>query len=317
VRAATVTVAVVSWNTRDLLLRCLDSLQDDVSAGRAEVWVVDNGSTDGSAAAAREHAPWATVLEAGRNLGFGSAVNLVARQTAGEWLACANADVALKPGALNALLSAGADGRVGCVAPRLLLPDGTTQHSIHPLPTIPFTLALNLGLHRLSPKLADHLCLDGFYDVERPRDVPWAIGAFLLLRRRAFEAVGHFDPRQWMYAEDLDLGWRLRGAGWRTRYEPRAIVDHVSGAATGPAFGDERVARFMRSTYAVMLRRRGPARTRIVAAINVAGARARIAWMAPLARVWPRWRRPLADSRMWASVHRQGLRSRSVLLREG
>ena len=313
---APVTVAVVSWNTRELLLRCLGSLAPEVDAGRAEVWVVDNDSVDCSAAAVRESAPWATLIETGSNLGFGRAVNLVARQTKSEWVACANADVALQPGTLAALIAAGAEPRVGCVAPRLVLPDGTSQYSLHSLPTIPFTAALNAGLHRVSRRLRESMLIPGLYDLDRARDVPWAVGAFLLLRRTAYEAVGGFDERQWMYAEDLDLGWRLRERGWVTRYEPRARVRHASGAATAAAFGDARLERFTRETYAVILRRHGLARTRITAAINLAGAAARAVWMSPLAAVAARWRGPLADNRQWLAAHRQGLRSRAALLAE-
>lgn len=309
-----VTVAVVSFNTRELLLRCLGSLAPEAERGLADVWVVDNASSDGSAQAAREHAPWAHVLEPGANLGFGAAVNLVCRQTAGEWLACANADTALEPGALEALLAAGGDPHVACVAPRLVLPDGSSQSSLHSLPTIPFTLAMNLGLHRLGGRTADRLLMPGRYDLERPRNAPWAVGAFLLLRREAFEAVGRFDERQWMYAEDLDLGWRLRDAGLRTRYEPRARVLHASGASTGTVFGHDLVPRFMRETYAVILRRRGLVRTWMTAGLNVLGAAARVAWMTPLARIAPRYRAPLADNRMWLRAHRQGLRSKAWLL---
>jgi len=300
---APVTVAVVSWNTRELLLRCLDSLAEDVRAGRAQVWVLDNGSADGSVQAARERAPWARVVALERNLGFGQAVNLVARQTESQWVACANADVALEPGALQALLDGGEDVRVGCVAPRLILADGTTQHSVYPLPTLGFTLAFNLGAQRLAPGLGDRLCLEGYWNPERDRAVPWAIGAFLLLRRTAFEAVGGFDERQWMYAEDLDLGWRLHDAGWLTHYVPGAHVRHAGGAATELAFAGERVQRYMSATYAVLARRRGRAISALTAAINVAGAAARIAWMAPLAVVGRRWRMPLAQTRMWLRVH--------------
>jgi N-acetylglucosaminyl-diphospho-decaprenol L-rhamnosyltransferase len=311
-----VTVAVVSWNTRELLLRCLTSLDPEVAAGRAQVWVVDNGSSDGSPQAAREHAPWAQVLEPGRNLGFGSAVNLVARRTQGEWLVAANADIALEPGALEALLAAGGSAHVGCVAPRLILPGGETQQSVHWLPTVPFALAFNLGLHRLSPRLADRLCLEGSWDVSSPRDVPWAIGALLLLRRAAFDAVGGFDERQWMYAEDLDIAWRLRAAGWTTRYEPLARVRHEASASTDPAFGDQKIARFMAATYAALLRRRGLARTWATAAINVAGAAARLVWMAPLARVSARWRGRRDVMRDWLAAHLRGLRPRAALLRD-
>jgi GT2 family glycosyltransferase len=312
-----VTVAVVSFNTRELLIRCLRSLEDDVHADRAEVWVVDNSSSDGSAPAARDEAPWARVLEPGTNLGFGRAVNLVASQTSGQWLMAANADIAVEPGALEAMLATGGDARAGCIAPRLVLPGGETQHSVFALPTIPFTLAFNLGLHRLSSRLADRLCLEGFWDPERARDVPWAIGACLLIRRAAFDAVGGFDGQQWMYAEDLDLGWRVRRAGWVTRYEPSARVLHESAAATARAFGEDRIDTFMAATYAVLLRRRGLARTWATAAINLGGAAVRQAWMSPLALARPRFRDLRASNRRWLGAHRKGLRALSTLRRDG
>src|SRR3954451_15774620 len=95
--AGPITVAVVSWNTRDLLRRCLNSLRDD----RLEVWVVDNSSDDGSARLVREEFPGVRLLALDENIGFGRAVNLVADQTASEWLLVANADVTLAPGALD------------------------------------------------------------------------------------------------------------------------------------------------------------------------------------------------------------------------
>ncbi len=307
-----VTVAVVSFNTRELLLRCLASLAADARAGRADVWVVDNCSSDGSAQAAGETAPWAHVVQPDGNLGFGSAVNLVAARTQGEWLLAANADIALAPDAIERMLDGAADPRVACVAPRLLLPDGTTQHSVHPFPTVPVSLLFNLGLHHLSGSLSDRLCLEGFWDPERPRAIPWAIGACLLLRRAAFDAVGGFDQQQWMYAEDLDLEWRLGRRGWIVRYEPRAHVRHESGAATGGAFGDERESRFMAATYAILRRRRGRLRTWATACINIAGAAARATWMTALAYPFSRWREPSARNRHWVKAHWRGVREPSL-----
>jgi N-acetylglucosaminyl-diphospho-decaprenol L-rhamnosyltransferase len=306
-----VTVAVVSWNTRELLLRCLGSLAADVESGRAEAWVLDNASTDGSATAARRFAPWARVIDNDANVGFGRAVNEIARRTRGEWLLAVNADAALEPGALGGLVTGGEDPRVGAVAPRLVLPTGVTQHSVHPFPTVPLTLAFNLGLHRLSARIGDRLCLEEFWDPERARVVPWAIGACLLLRRAAFDAVGGFDERQWMYAEDLDLGWRLAQRGWTTRFEPRARVRHESGAATGPAFGDQQRSRFLAATYAMLATRRGAMRMRATAAINIAGASGRVAWMTPLAWLAPRWRRPRAENRLWLQAHLEAVRAAS------
>ena len=280
-----VAVAVVSWNTRDLLRDCLRSL---AGQSLAEVWVVDNASQDGSAAMVAQEFPSVRLVASERNLGFGPAVNLVAAQTAAPWIAPANADVELRPSALRALLDAGErHPRAGILAPRLELPSGETQHSVYAFPTIPFTARFNLGFHR---RVGDRLCLEGFWDPSRERDVDWAIGAFLLVRRAAWDAAGGFDQGQWMYAEDLDLGWRAARAGWSTRYVPSARVLHHASAATTQAWGDERTLRWLRSTYAWMLRRRGLIRTRVTAAINVAGAYARA-------------RNPYF--RMWGGLHRR------------
>jgi N-acetylglucosaminyl-diphospho-decaprenol L-rhamnosyltransferase len=304
-----VTVAVVSFNTRELLLRCLASLGDDVRAGRARVVIVDNGSDDGSAAAARRFAPWVQVIERPDNPGFGAAVNLVARHSDSPWLIAANADVAPAPGALQELLAAAGDDAVGALAPRLVAADGSTQHSVWPLPTVALAALFALGLPRLWPALGERLCLEGRWDPEVARTVPWAIGAFLLLRRTAFDAVGGFDERQWMYAEDLDLGWRLRDRGYRTRYVPRALVAHSAGAATEPAFGDARRRRFTRAGYVVIARRRGPAAARLTAAVNVAGAAFRVVRWLPLGARGHRRRAALRESVSWLIAHLDGLGS--------
>ncbi|MBA3327829.1 MAG: glycosyltransferase, partial [Solirubrobacterales bacterium] len=207
--AAPVTIVVVSWNTRELLAACLDSLRPDVDAGLAEVCVVDNASDDGSADLAAHHAPWARVIASSSNLGFGPAVNLGAEGSTATWIAPANADIALHDGALAALLAAGGrEPRAGVLAPRLRMLDGATQHSVHPFPRLSTTLALTAGLPVILPALGRRAALEGFWDPEVPRRVDWAHGAFLLVRRDAWEQIAGFDPNQWMYAEDLDLCWR-------------------------------------------------------------------------------------------------------------
>lgn len=276
---APVAVAVVSWNTRDLLRECLRSFDGETLA---EVWVVDNASSDGSAEMVRAEFPAVRLIALDENAGFGPAVNCVAAKTSAPWIAPANADIVLRPGALRAMLDAGARlPRAGVIAPRLELPSGETQHSVYAFPTLPFTALFNLGFHR---RFGDRLCLEGHWDPSRERDVDWAIGAFLLVRRSAWDAVGGFDAQQWMYAEDLDLGWRIAKAGYTTHYVPAARVLHHASAATTQAWGDERTLRWLRSTYAWLLRRRGLARTRLTALINVLGAYARA--RSPYFRMW-------------------------------
>lgn len=271
--SAPVTIAVVSWNTRDLLARCLESLEPEAEHGNAEVWVVDNASDDGSPELVAERFPWARLVASEENLGFGRAVNLVARQTTSAWIAPANADVALHPGALDRLLATGAaDPQAGAVAPRLRLPNGRTQHSVFAFPTIPFSACLATAAFRFSPTIGDRMAFPGHWDTERARRVPWAVAAFLLVRRTAWDQIGGFDEHQWMYAEDLDLGWRLRDAGWVTRYEPRAAVEHEWAASTTQLFGRELAPHWQRSTYGCIARRRGTAYVRAVALLNLLGA---------------------------------------------
>jgi GT2 family glycosyltransferase len=290
--SAEVTVAVVSWNTRAELARCLRSLEPDARSGLASVWVVDNGSSDGSPELVRESFDWVALEEPGENLGYGAAVNIVAERTDAPWIAASNADVELEPGALGRLLAAGRESGAGAVAPRLILPDGSTQHSVYGFAGLPSLLALNTGLHRLVPGLGDRLLFEGHWDPTRRRAVPWALAAFLVVRREAFDAAGGFDPAQWLYAEDVDLGWRLGKAGWQTLYEPEARVHHAQGAAARQAFGEQPYERWMAATYDWIERRRGRPRRVATAAVNLAGALAR-------------------RDRAWARVHRRALQRRA------
>jgi GT2 family glycosyltransferase len=316
--AAAITVVVVSWNTRELLARCLDGLFEDAQSGLADVWVVDNASDDGSAGMVREQLGWARLIECTSNLGFGAAVNLVAAQTSSPWLVAANADVRTRRGALATLVAAASrDSRTGIVGPQLVQPDGTTQYTVHPFPTLRNSLIFNLGLSRLVTGDLERTVFPAGWDPDRPSSPDWVHGALLLIRRAAWDAVGGFDERQWLYAEDLDLCWRLRRAGWVTRYEPAARVEHTVSAATKTAaWATSRDLRAQRATYAWMIEHLGVVTTRLVAAINVAGALAR--WIAtmlalPLAPARYRDRRSIYASHV--RMHLTGLGSRARLLR--
>lgn len=304
-----VAVAVVSWNTRDLLDACLTSLRADHEAGLAEVWVVDNASDDGSAAMVDERHPWVSLLALEENVGYGAAVNQVATRTATPFVAAANSDLRLEPGALAALLAAAdADPGAGALAPRLLLPGGTTQHTVHPFPTIGLGLLLSSGL-AWRPPIARRLPMEGAWDADTGRRVDWAHGALLVVRRDAWDAVGGFDPEQWLYAEDLDLCWRLARAGWATRYVPEAHVHHAVSAATGSRWDDqERAVRSQRSTYAWLAARQGRRRARAVALAHLAGPAIRAALLGAAARVAPgRYAERAARQRAYAQMHRTGL----------
>jgi GT2 family glycosyltransferase len=312
-----VVVAVVSWNTRELLDRCLASLRPAAEAGLAAVWVVDNASADGSPDMVRERHPWATLVASRENLGYGAAINLVAARTSSPWLVASNADVAVRPGALERLVAAAErDPGAGLVAPRLLLPDGTTQHSVWPFPTAYVHVMANLA-PRLRPRgVGDRLALHGSWDPERTRRVPWAIGAFLLIRRSAWDALGGFAPDQWMSAEDVDLGWRAREAGWATLYVADAVVDHDESAAAGQRWGDDLAVHWQRCSYSWMERRFGRRRAVVVGLINLAGAVARVPPYEVLALLRPEpWAWRARMHRRWTRVHLYAFAPRRVLAR--
>jgi GT2 family glycosyltransferase len=316
---AVVAVAVVSWNTRDLLAECLTSMERDSADGTVEVWVVDNGSTDGSVDVVRRRFPWVRLIESGENLGFGRAVNLVASRTSTPWIAPANADIAVVPGAIAALLSAG-DGDPGAaaVAPKLILPDGSVQPSIQPFPSFWLCLLRNLYVYRLSRRVAERLCLAGAWDPERGSRVDWATGAFLIVRREAWDQIGGFDDAQWMYTEDLDLCWRLHRGGWSVRFEPRAVVHHVQGAAAAKGFGDESAqeVRISASRYAWLARRRGVGFAWALAVVNLAGSAARLVGGSLAQAISGRDSTAVRrQGRRGLALHRTGLRSRAALLR--
>jgi N-acetylglucosaminyl-diphospho-decaprenol L-rhamnosyltransferase len=315
---APVAVAVVSWNTRELLRVCLRSLEPDRERGLAEVWVVDNGSSDGSPELVEDEFAGVELIRAERNLGFGAAVNLVGERSDAAYIAPANADIELEPGALRRLLESARSSGAAIVAPRLITLDGSTQHSVHSFPTVTLSLLLFSGLPGLVPSLGDRLCIEGRWDPDRRRAVDWAHGAFLLVDRAAFDRAGRFDPEQWMYAEDLDIAWRVAATGGSTLYEPAARIHHAVSAATTQAFGDERQARYMRASYAWMVRRRGLAVAWAFAAVNVAGATVRWLLGAIAARLsGGRLGRARGRWRAYVPLHRQGLRRRSRLLGDG
>jgi GT2 family glycosyltransferase len=274
--------------------------------------VVDNGSTDGSREMVRFDHKWAELIEPDENLGFGRAVNLASRQSMSPWLAAANADIELRPGALEALVNAGEGApEAGAIAPRLVLADGSTQHSVHRFPSPGLAALSGFGIYRLSARLGDELCIDGYWNPDRRRQVDWAHGAFLLIRRACFDQVGGFDESQWMYAEDIDIAWRLARAGHPVRYEPSAKVRHAVSASALAAFGSwESDRRKYAASYGWLERRRGVVTARLTAGISVAGELVRFLVFSLMALVAPgRWRRPKDRARRYLALHRIGLRS--------
>lgn len=222
-------VIIVSWNVRDLLLRCLQSVYQEESAGlRLEVFVVDNASRDGTVEAVKERFPAVSLIANQHNLGFVKANNQALAQARGRHLLLLNPDTEVRPGALATLVATlDAHAEVGAVGPRLVFGDGSPQSSRRRFPTLATALVESTALQRL---FGGSRLLRDFYVADRSdeeeQNVDWLVGACVMVRREAAEEVGYLDPRFFMYSEELDWCRRLRRAGWQVRYVPGAVVVH-------------------------------------------------------------------------------------------
>jgi N-acetylglucosaminyl-diphospho-decaprenol L-rhamnosyltransferase len=224
---------VVNYEAGPLLADCVRSVLADVSAGDAELVVVDNGSADGSVDLLRAAFPGVRVVASPGNVGYARAANLGIAATRAPVVAVLNPDLTIEPGTAKAMLARfDAEPALGACGPCVRNPDDSVYPSARTSPSL--ALAVAHGVFGLwwptNPFTARYRQLDA--DPARPRSVDWVSGAAIWLRRTALDAVGGWDERYFMYVEDLDLCWRLRRAGYDVAYEPAGAVTHVQGAIT-------------------------------------------------------------------------------------
>jgi N-acetylglucosaminyl-diphospho-decaprenol L-rhamnosyltransferase len=259
----TIGVIIVSYNTRELLRACLESLRG--CGLPLSVVVVDSASTDGSAEMVRAVFPEVCLVESGRNVGFaaGNNIGLASlgllnrpsltdqrpstshgqpttdnRQPATcDYILLLNPDTVVHPGALERLVAfLEAHPRVGAVGPRLLNPDGSTQPAAFRFPTLAMTLIDLFPPGEALPGRLYGSWWHGRYPQElggcAPFPIDHPLGACILTRRAVIEQVGGLDEQFFMYAEELDWCYRVRRAGWAIWQVPAARITHVGGAAT-------------------------------------------------------------------------------------
>ena len=235
-----ISTIVVNYNAGHELQLALRSVEADCARIAWEAVVVDNASTDGSAAVV-ETFPQATLIRNATNVGFGRAVNQAVASSTAPLLLMMNPDCQLAPGATATLRAAlDADPACAIVGPRILDPDGAVQGSARGDPDMLTGLFGRTGaLRNLLPFLpvarrnvvVEEAVRSGSSSVL----VDWLSGACLLVRREAFLAAGGFDERFFMYWEDADLCRRLRGQGHSIRYVPGATAVHKVGQSSRTA----------------------------------------------------------------------------------
>jgi N-acetylglucosaminyl-diphospho-decaprenol L-rhamnosyltransferase len=224
-----ISIVIINWNTKEFLAQCLQSVHKAGEGLESEVLVVDNASTDGSAAMVQERFSWVQLVENERNVGFARANNQAIVLSRGQYVLLLNSDTEVHQGALETLVQfMEAHPQVGGCGPRLLNPDGSLQSSCHPMLTPWREFWRLMFLDRLWRRAT---YVQERWDQKTPRRVEVIKGACLLLRRDALNEVGLLDEQYFLYTEEMDLCYRLAQAGWELWWVPRAMVRHHGQAS--------------------------------------------------------------------------------------
>jgi len=239
-----ISIIVVSFNTKNLLLDCLASIFKTIKGISFEVWVVDNNSTDGTVEATRERYPTIKIIKNTENLGFATANNQAFRQMNGDYALLLNTDTVLTNGAVKELYDfMEANPEAGMACGQLLNLDGSKQNSIANFPTI-FTLFCNETVLRiLLPKKYASKRRDYLFPIK----IDSCIGACLIARKDAINDIGLFDERYFFFFEETDWAYRMKLGDWSIYFVPTAKIFHAQGKTVGNTLNSRIM--FYRSRY--------------------------------------------------------------------
>ena len=234
-------VVIVSYNVRELLARCLESVNSrSLATGdwrlATEIFVVDNASRDGSAAMVREKFPQVQLIENAENRGFATANNQAFAHTRGRYVLMLNPDTEVRSGALETLvqfMDAHASRRAGACGGKLVYGDGSLQHSAFAFPSL---VQIFLDFFPLNWRLTESR-LNGRYPREwytrgAPFQIDHPLGADFLVRREVVEQVGWLDDKFFIYCEEIDWAMRIKRAGWQIWCVPQAEIVHHEAQST-------------------------------------------------------------------------------------
>jgi len=266
--APDITISLVNTNNRELLLDCLRSLEVAARETVPQPIVVDNASTDGSAAAVREAFPEVELVQRDRRHGFGANHNQAIARANGRFVLILNEDTVLHEGALDRMRRfMDQNPEVGACGPKILNPDGSQQPSAFRFPTPARVALTTLTLQRRGwiQSQQEHIVR-----------VDWVCGAAILARLPALRAVGGFDESLFIYSEDPDLCLRMLEAGYATAYFPYASLVHFENATTG-GVPERRIAQMERSRALYARKHHGAAGEYAVRGLTAATFAARAA----------------------------------------
>jgi hypothetical protein len=247
--APDVSVVVVNYNTAHLLGRMFAALEAARGKLSLQVIVVDNASRDDSVAVLREHYPDTEILENTTNVGFGRANNQALALARGRYVLLLNTDAFVSADTLTKTVSfMDTHADCGVLGVKLVGEDGALQPSCRYFPTPWNTFLSSTGLNRHFPRA--RLVDDMSWDHDDVRECDWVPGCYYLVRREVIERVGLFDPRYFLYFEEVDHCRAVRKAGWKVIYYPFTEVVHLGGESAQSEGPLNRVSRQI-STIAI------------------------------------------------------------------
>ena len=222
-------VVIVNWNTRDMLRDCLQSVLAGIGDLRAEIFVVDNASEDGSAAMVRREFAQIHLIQSAKNLGFGAGNNLALRRVCGRHVLLINTDTIVHGSVIaNCVTWLDNNPEVGLMGPRLLNRDGAGQPSCSSFPSLKSLTLQLVGITRIARW--DNYRMTG-WDWSEERSVEVVSGAAMFVRGKAMEEVGLFDESFYFYGEETDWCRRFSSNGWRLKFVPIPEITHYGGGS--------------------------------------------------------------------------------------
>jgi len=230
-------ILIVNWNTKDLLRACLTSIQRHPPAGKFEVIVVDNNSTDDSAAMVRKEFPKVVLVDLPTNTGYARGNNHGFEQARGEYILTLNPDTEFIDSSINRAVSyLDENPTIGVLGAKQIGVDGQVQRSVRGFPVPVGIFGDVSGLGRLFPGSALGSYRLTAFDYEKLQDAPQPMGTFLLFRRTALKDAGDpkapYDEEFPIFFNEVDLLYRLRKKGWPCVYDPDVRILHHGGEST-------------------------------------------------------------------------------------
>jgi GT2 family glycosyltransferase len=227
-------IIIVNWNSKDYLKKCVGSILPPTTGIKHEIVVIDNASFDGVREMLQESYPWVRFIQSEKNLGFARANNVAFEASSGRNILFLNPDTEIEGAAVESLIHwLDSSKDIGIVGAKLLNSDRSVQAtSIRAFPTILNQIVDLNALRRVFPRAGLWGAGPLYKAGVEPVEVDAVSGACLMIKRPVFNAVHMFSDEYFMYSEDIDLCFKVRGAGWKTMYVPTAVVVHHGGTSS-------------------------------------------------------------------------------------